>query len=153
MMVLHPDINCIIEKPTASISGNESHKEYDKPKAINPPPKVKAVIAIVLPKPTIVLRIANEIALARAPSPEAAVRKPNVCGPPCSTVPANTGIRTEYGKPNRLAPTSRSKSDRIGVNPETYAQPSLRSDQMFLSGRIVCTVSNRISRRETITAR
>ena len=119
MIVLLDDICCIIENPVTSIKGSESHSQCDSPSAINPRPNVKAVTAITRPRPTIVLRAASVIALISAPIPDAPVRKPSVCGPPCRMSLAKTGSKTEYGTPTRLTHISRSRIDRMGVKLET----------------------------------
>ena len=44
---------------------------------------------------------------------------PNVCGPPCSTVEAITGMSTEYGIVTVLTTASRVSAVRTGAKPTT----------------------------------
>ncbi len=71
------------------------------------------------PSPTTDFRVVSHSAPDIAPSPDAAIRNPSVCGPPPRISSANTGISTENGIATRHSHASCSMSDRIGRKPDT----------------------------------
>ena len=97
----------------------ESQKTCDKPKPISPRPKTAAAMGIIRTSPRTLLRAASESAETSAPTPMAPIRKPSVCGPPCSTRAAKIGISTTKGMPIRLTRAKSNRMVRMGRKPET----------------------------------
>ena len=89
----------------------------------------------------------------RAPVPVEVINHPSVCGPPCSTLVANTGMSTAYGMPAKLTQASSKSRSRIGVNAATYANPSRISRKKCVSrtGRSRATIRMANSAPSTAT--
>ena len=120
---------------------------------ISPAPNVAAAIGIIFESPRTLLRAASDKADTSAPTPVAPIRKPNVCGPPCNTFEANTGISTVYGMPIRLTSANSSRIVRRGADFETYAQPSLSCSSMEVPVRFARSHMHPHHQQEAITAR
>ena len=98
---------------------------------MSPAPNMAAEIGTIRISPRTVERIASKYAEMSAPTPTAPIRNPNVCGPPFKTWMANTGINTVKGQPIRLTTVNNRRMVRIGVEPETYFQPSFGVDETW----------------------
>ena len=112
----------------------------ERPKPISPAPKTAAEMAIMRTRPRTLLRAASSNAPTSAPKPMAPIRKPKVCGPPCSTRAAKIGISTTKGMPIRLITAKSSRMVRMGTNCETYVQPSFNSCSMEVAARFTVGV-------------
>ena len=118
-MVLLAVRPCIIPKPVSSISGMESQKDRESPKQMRPTPNAVAAMGIILVSPRTERRITMASAEMSEPTPTAPIRNPSVCGPPCNTCAAKTGISTMNGQPIRLSSANNSRMVRIGAKPDT----------------------------------
>ena len=92
---------------------------FEIPNPTSPSPKTAAANGIMRISPRTLLRAASDSAEISAPTPIAPIRKPSVCGPPCSTLAAKIGISTTNGMPIRLTTANNSRIVRMGRNPET----------------------------------
>ena len=117
--VLLPAMPCIMPMPATKTMTMESQKLRDNPKPISPTPKTAAAMGIILTNPRTLLRAASASADTSAPTPIAPIRKPSVCGPPCSTLAAKMGMSTTNGIPIRLTTANKSRIVRTGRNSET----------------------------------
>src|SRR5437867_6140832 len=78
--------NCtIIPQPVSSIKTSDSHNQRDCENPTSPSPNTIVETTITRPNPNTLDREARYTAPATAPTPEAAVKNPSVCGPPRST--------------------------------------------------------------------
>ena len=118
----------------------ESQKVCERPKPISPAPKTAEEMAIFRPNPRTLRRAASSSAPTNAPDPIAPIRKPKVCGPPCSTRAAKIGISTTNGIPIRLTTANSDRMVRMGTNCETYVQPSFSSCSMEVAARFTVGV-------------
>src|ERR1700690_64779 len=121
--ILLEAICTIIPKPLTDMRSSESHKKWDWEKAMSPNPNTNPATGVVIPSRRAPLLEARNIVPPSAPTPEAAIRKPSVCGPPCKMLPANIGMSTWDGTPAKLISASRRRIDLIGVKLNTYENP------------------------------
>ncbi len=108
--------------------------------------------AILRPRPSTLRRAASSNAPTSAPEPMAPIRKPKVCGPPCSTRAAKIGISTTKGMPIRLMTAKSNRMVRMGTNCETYVQPSFNSCSMDVAARFAAGAWTRIISSDAMTA-
>ena len=140
MMVLLDAMPCIMPKPATSIIPIDSQNVCERPKPISPAPKTALETEILRPSPSTLRRAASSNAPTNAPVPMAPIRKPKVCGPPCSTRAAKIGISTTKGMPIRLMTAKSDRMVRMGTNCETYVQPSFSSISMDVTARFTVGV-------------
>ena len=90
--VFVPAIITIMPSPVSSMTAIESGSERECEKASSPREYAPMATAMTLPSPRTPLRDARKNAPIIAPTPTAAMSRPRVCGPPCRTRLAKTGM-------------------------------------------------------------
>ena len=109
-------VSTIIPPPTMGNSSSDSQTRRESEKPTRPMPNAIVARTIARPSPSTELRDARYKAPANAPSPDAVIRNPSVCGPPWRTPLAIAGISTVYGIPMVLTSARSKSADRIGTD-------------------------------------
>src|SRR3954462_6268663 len=102
-------------------------------------PKTAPAPAMIRPSPTTDGRAARYTAPASAPAPDADPSSPSVRAPAPGrdSASANTGISTlSDGIPARLITAMNTSSTRMGLNPQTYRNPSTSSARTPARARV-----------------
>ncbi len=97
---------------------NESGNVFENENEISDRAKIKVVVAIIFPKPSVLFRDAKYKAALNAPNPTAEFKYPKVVASPFNIFFAKTGRRTIYGFPNKLTAANNNITDLIGRNPK-----------------------------------
>ncbi|OQC29042.1 MAG: hypothetical protein BWX71_00496 [Deltaproteobacteria bacterium ADurb.Bin072] len=92
-MVLLATIWTMRPKPATAVRTRERGSDLEIPNRTIPAPNSMEATPMSRPRPRMLFLEARNRAPARAPTPELAMRKPRVSGPPLSTSLAKTGMR------------------------------------------------------------